>query len=164
MKKEPVINSSNGVLGLKPSLVEVALAASKAPRRRSVQKGLAAVIRTCRFREAFSTTHFTLTVRPKINDHTDQVIYRWVGPLIEKGRHQGTQWIYQQPDFDAAMGKGPGERFQRPFPRKAYEAKYDVEYLQDRNRCDSTVEVLGQEVPEDLRPEETVDAGADLIC
>ena len=61
------------------------------------------------------------------------------------------------------MDHGTSELLQRPFPREAYYPKDDIKDLQDRDRFDSAIKVLGQEVPEDLGPEEAVDASGDLI-
>ncbi len=48
----------------------------------------------------------------------------------------------------------PGDESKRPFPRKEEDAEHKVDDLQDREWLYCKVEVLGEEVPEDLRPEE----------
>lgn len=55
------------------------------------------------------------------------------------------------------------EQRQRPFPRQADDAQDDVDDLQDGERLHGRVEVLGQEVPEDLGPEEGFQRGGYLV-
>ena len=52
---------------------------------------------------------------------------------------------------------------QRPLPCKYYDTKDEIDDLENRNRLYSTVEVLGEKVPEDLRPEEAMDSCSYLI-
>jgi hypothetical protein len=56
-----------------------------------------------------------------------------------------------------------GEQGQWPFPGDTDYAEDDVENLQDGNGLDGAIEVLGEEIPEDLGPEETVEAGSYLV-
>ena len=51
-----------------------------------------------------------------------------------------------------------------PFPRQTQHAHEEVDDLQGGNRLDGAVEVLGQEVPEDLGPEEGFNGSAYLVC
>lgn len=60
--------------------------------------------------EKFLTTYLALTVGPEIGHHADYVIKRRIGPLIEKGRHQSAHWIHHQPNLNAPVRKGPGDR------------------------------------------------------
>lgn len=62
------------------------------------------------------------------------------------------------------MQTGAREESQRPFPAKTDDAQDDVEDLQGGNLRDGRIQVLGEEVPEDLGPEDGLDAGADLVC
>ena len=77
---------------------------------------------------------------------------------------------------------GDNER-QRVFPRQAQQAKQNVEDLQSRERLHSTIECAAEDtsqlaipstgkrlgnllcphIPEDLGPEDAVDAGGDLV-
>lgn len=56
-----------------------------------------------------------------------------------------------------------GERGERPLPGQRDEAEKQVEDLQERDGADGVVEVGGEEVPEDLRPEEAFEGGGDLV-
>jgi len=60
--------------------------------------------------------------------------------------------------------RGPSNESQRPFPSKHEETEDEVDDLEDRQRLHSQVEVFGEEVPEDLRPEEAFDCCCYLIC
>jgi hypothetical protein len=51
---------------------------------------------------------------------------------------------------------------QRPFPSEHDETEDDVNYLEGRDGFDCSIEVLGEEIPEDLGPEDSVDAGYEL--
>jgi hypothetical protein len=50
-----------------------------------------------------------------------------------------------------------------PFPRQTQDAEQDIYDLQDWERLDGGVEVLSQEVPEDLGPEEGFESSGYLI-
>lgn len=56
-----------------------------------------------------------------------------------------------------------GDEGKRPLIATADNAEDHVDDLERGNRFDGTVEVLGEEVPEDLGPEEAVEACCDLI-
>ena len=51
-----------------------------------------------------------------------------------------------------------------PFPGKTEDTEEKIDDLKDGRRLDGTVEVLCQEVPEDLGPEEAFERGSDLVC
>ena len=61
------------------------------------------------------------------------------------------------------MQRGPRERLERPLPGEGEEAEEQVDDLQDREGLHGGVEVLGQEVPEDLGPEEAFERGGALV-
>jgi len=53
--------------------------------------------------------------------------------------------------------------FQRPLVRQCDECEDEVERLEDRYGFDGGIEVLGEEVEEDLGPEECFQCGSDLV-
>lgn len=61
------------------------------------------------------------------------------------------------------MDEGAGHEAERPLPRQPCEAEDEIGDLQDRDRLDSAVKGLGQEVPEDLGPEEALKSSGDLV-
>ena len=61
------------------------------------------------------------------------------------------------------MQAATGEESDGPLPRQAQDAHQDVDNLEGGHGLDGAVEVLGQEVPEDLGPEEGFDGGAYLV-
>lgn len=117
-----------------------------------------------------SETHLALTVGPEIDTHPDEVVDPRVRPLVQQQRRQRTQRVHDQPRLDAPMhdrlGKPGGARqryVERPFPSEGEDAEDEVEGLEDGNRVDGAVEVGGEEVPEDLGPEEAFEGGGDLV-
>lgn len=61
------------------------------------------------------------------------------------------------------MESSSGNKAERPFVGNAEEAKEEVEDLEGGNRLDSAVEILGEEVPENLGPEEAMDSSQNLV-
>lgn len=62
------------------------------------------------------------------------------------------------------MERRAGNEAERPLIGEAYKAQDEVDYLECRHGLDSAVQVLGEEVPEDLGPEEALDGGSQLVC
>jgi len=58
---------------------------------------------------------------------------------------------------------GAGDELQWPFVGQAHEAEDEVYDLKSGERLDGAIEVLGEEVPEDLGPEEAFNRGTDLV-
>jgi len=56
-----------------------------------------------------------------------------------------------------------GDESEWPFPCEHDESEEHVDALEDGEGLHCWVEVLREEIPEDLGPEETVETGADLI-
>jgi hypothetical protein len=61
----------------------------------------------------------------------------------------------------SALRKAP--KLERPFPKKTYDAEDEVDDLEDRDWLDCTVEILCEEVPKYLGPEEAFERGCYLI-
>lgn len=57
-----------------------------------------------------------------------------------------------------------GEVLERQLPCDAEDTEEEIDDLEDGYRLDSAIEVLGNEVPENLRPEEALYRGGDLVC
>lgn len=62
------------------------------------------------------------------------------------------------------MDRGARNLLKRPLPSECEEAEEQVDGLEDGYRLDGAVEVLGEEVPEDLRPEEALESCGYLVC
>ena len=62
------------------------------------------------------------------------------------------------------MHRCAGQVPERPFPGEAEDAEEEVEALEDGDGFDDGVEVDGEEVPEDLGPEEAFYGGGNLVC
>ena len=56
-----------------------------------------------------------------------------------------------------------GEDWKRPFPAEAEKGEEEVYGLEEGDGADGGVEVGGEEVPEEFGPEETFDAGEELV-
>ena len=62
------------------------------------------------------------------------------------------------------MEWGQGHEVKRPFHRKGKDAEHNIDDLQVREGLDKDVEIRGEDVPEDLGPEETLDTSTNLNC
>lgn len=61
------------------------------------------------------------------------------------------------------MDGGAGDELQWPFVGQAHETENEVDDLKSGEGLDGAIEVLGEEVPEDLGPEEAFNGGSNLV-
>jgi len=61
------------------------------------------------------------------------------------------------------MKGSAGDESQWPFPGEDNDTKEEVDDLEDGDRLYGSIEVLGEEIPEDLGPEETFHCSSDLV-
>lgn len=61
------------------------------------------------------------------------------------------------------MHSGAGEPGKRILPCQAEQAKEEINDLEEGHGSHGAVEVGGEEVPEDLRPEKALERGGDLV-
>jgi hypothetical protein len=109
------------------------------------------------------TDDLSFTVRPKVDDHSHEVIEAGVGALVDKEGGEREKRESGQAGLDAAVDGRAGHEFQRPLPRQHSEAHEDVEDLQYRRRFHGRVEALGEEIEENLGPEDALKAGNNLV-
>ena len=62
------------------------------------------------------------------------------------------------------MQRRAGQDAKRQFLHEYEDTEDQVDGLENGERFYCQVEVLGEEVPEYLRPEEAFDSGCDLVC
>ncbi len=107
-----------------------------------------------------------LAVRPEVDAHADQVVDARVRALVQQQRAQAGERVDGQPRLDTPVhGRlGEGEQGKGPFPGEGEDAEQEVDDLEDRDGAHGGVEIGGEEVPEDLGPEETFEGGGDLVC
>lgn len=109
------------------------------------------------------TNHLSLTVCPEIDDHGDQVVEAGVGALVGENGSQGEQGQRGEAGLEAAVDAGAGDEDEGVLPCDHPQAHDQVDDLQYRERLHCRVERLGQEVEEDLGPEEALESGGDLV-
>ncbi len=109
------------------------------------------------------STYLPFAKRPEIHPQADQVIDPRIGALIQQQRHQAADGIYDQPGLDAPVHGAAGDERQRPFPGETDDAQDEIENLEDGDGAHSAVEGFGEEIPEDLGPEEPFQGGGDLV-
>jgi hypothetical protein len=61
------------------------------------------------------------------------------------------------------MHSRSSNRTEGPFPREHDEPEEDIDDLKDRNRFYGSIEVFGEEIPEDLGPKDTVNTSYELV-
>ena len=61
------------------------------------------------------------------------------------------------------MYRGAGHILKRPFVGKSDDGQDQIDRLEDRDGFYGFVEVLGEEVEEDLGPEEAFERGRDMV-
>nr|POE80010.1 hypothetical protein CFP56_08076 [Quercus suber] len=110
------------------------------------------------------TTHLSFAVCPEIHHHRDHVVQSRVGALIQQHRHQRRQRQPDQSRDHASVQRGAGQPSQRPFVGQADERDDEVDDLQGGEGFDGGIEVLGEEVEEELGPEEAFERRGELIC
>lgn len=108
-------------------------------------------------------SYLAFTVSPKVHHHADNVVEAGVCALVNEKCTQRTERIHDEACFNGAMQTAAGEQRQWPFPGDTDYAEDNVENLQDGNGLDGAIEVLGEEIPEDLGPEEAVETGGYLV-
>ena len=108
-------------------------------------------------------TYLSLAERPEIHHQADAVVDGRVGGLVEQRGRERAERVQHQPGLDAAVQRGPREWLERPLPSEGEEAEEQIDDLQDGEGLDGAVEVLGQEIPEDLGPEEAFERGGALV-
>jgi len=111
------------------------------------------------------TTYLPLGVGPEIHDLPHQVVQGRVGALVHEHRRQAGERPQYQPDLDAPVHRGAGEAedVEGPLVAERDEAEQQVERLEDGDGLHGAVEVVGEEVEEDLGPDESFYAGGYLI-
>jgi len=108
-------------------------------------------------------SHLSLAISPEIDAHANEIVERGIGTLIEQHSNQSGERVEDQAGLDGTVQGGAGDEAQRPFVGHAEDSEEQVHDLEGGNGLYGAVEVLGGEVPEDLGPEEAVEAGADLV-
>ena len=108
-------------------------------------------------------SYLAFAIRPKVGHHTDNVVETRVCALVDEKRTQRTHRVDNQAGFDRAMQSSTGEQRKWPFPCETNNSEDHVENLQYGYGLDSAIEVLSEEIPEDLGPEEAVESSAYLI-
>jgi hypothetical protein len=112
-------------------------------------------------------TYLSLAIRPEIHHHAHDVIDGRIGTLVQQRRGQDGHWKDHQSSFNTTVDSGSSNKTKRPFPSKHDDTKDDVDYLKRGDGFDGSIEVLGEEIPEDLGPEDAVNTGYELpwkIC
>jgi hypothetical protein len=83
--------------------------------------------------------------------------------LVDEQRAQGAQRVDDQAGFNGAVEAGACEEGKWPFPHESDEAENHVDDLEYGEGLDGAIEVFGEEIPEDFRPEEGFERGCYLI-
>ncbi|MCJ1471027.1 hypothetical protein MMC07_009675 [Pseudocyphellaria aurata] len=108
--------------------------------------------------------HLALAKGPEIYAHANEVINARICALVEQQRGQTADWVDDETGLDATMHGGVGEPGKWILPGETQDAEEQVDDLQDGDRPHRAVEVGGEEIPEDFRPEEAFEGGGDLVC
>lgn len=98
-------------------------------------------------------THLTLGISPEIYGQSDQIIQRWICGLIHQGARQAAKRQPQHPRFYTLVYCPARDIPYRPFVSECEDGYQEIDHLQDRDGFNGDVKVLGQPVPEKLRPE-----------
>lgn len=109
-------------------------------------------------------TYLAFAVGPEICNHANNVVKTGVRALVYQEGDECADGIDNKTGFDRSMETATSKQANGPFPRQTQHAHEEVDDLQSGNRLDGAVEVLGQEVPEDLGPEEGFNGSAYLVC
>jgi hypothetical protein len=113
---------------------------------------------------ALCSTYLAFAVCPEVGAHANNVIQSGIRALIYQERDESAQRVDDETCFNRPVQAGAREETQGPLPAQPDNAQDDVEDLESGDLGHSAVEVLGEEVPEDLGPEDGFNAGAYLVC
>lgn len=117
------------------------------------------------FRESprFRTYDLALAIGPEICHHADNVVQSRIGALVDQESTEGAEWVNDQAGFDGAVQTRAGDEGEWPFVCDAKKSQEEVDDLEGWDGSYGGIEVLGQEVPEDLRPKEGFDCSSYLV-
>ncbi|KAH6610863.1 hypothetical protein Trco_000883 [Trichoderma cornu-damae] len=86
-----------------------------------------------------------------------------IGRLVHEQAGEGREGEHGEAELDGPVDAGAGNEGEGPFQGEHGHAQEQVDDLEDGGGLDGGVERLGEEVPEDLGPEEALDSGANLV-
>lgn len=109
------------------------------------------------------STYLAFAVCPEVRNHADNIVQTGIGTLVYQEGNERAEGVDNEASFDGAMQSRTGEHSERPLPCETDDTHDDVDDLKDRYGLNAAIEILGQEVPEDLGPEEGFDCRADLV-
>lgn len=107
--------------------------------------------------------NLSLAICPEIRNHADDVVQARVCALVDEQCAQCAERVDNQTGLNGAVQTGTGEQWQWPFPGERDDAEEQVDDLQNWEGFHGRIEVLGEEVPEDLGPEEGFESSGYLI-
>ena len=107
--------------------------------------------------------HLAFAVGPEVGHHSDDVIESGVCALVDEEGTQGAQRVHDEACLDGAVQTSSGDEGEGVLHGDAGESEDQVDDLQDGEGLDGTVEVLCEEVPEDLWPEEGLEGSSHLV-
>lgn len=108
-------------------------------------------------------TYLAFAESPEICTHAHQIIQARIRRLVHEQAGECGQRENGKAELDGSVDAGAGEQGQRPLQSDHGDAEDEVDDLEDGEGLDHDVERVGEEVPEDLGPDEALDGGADLV-
>jgi hypothetical protein len=109
-------------------------------------------------------THLSLAISPEVHAQPNSIVDGRVSRLVQQRSRESRHGQHDQPGLDAPVQGRAGNEAKRPLPGDHEDAEDEVDDLQEGEGLDGAVEVLGQEVPEYLGPEEAFKGGCYLVC
>ena len=103
-----------------------------------------------------SKTNLSLAVCPKVHAQPNHLVDGSICPLVDERGSQGGKRENSQTGLETAVKAGSGNEAQWPLPSDEQESEQEVDDLQYRHRLDGGIKGFGEEIPEDLGPEETL--------
>lgn len=107
--------------------------------------------------------YLAFAVGPEVSHHADDVVKTGVGALVDEERDESADGVDNQASFDGSVEARAGKETDGPLPGQTDKTHDDVDDLEYGKGLDGAVEILGQEVPEDLGPEEGFDSCGYLV-
>jgi hypothetical protein len=84
--------------------------------------------------------------------------------LVHEQTGKRREGKHGEAELDRSVDAGAGDEGKRPLQGDHSQTEEQVDDLEDGDGLDCGIERFGEEVPEDLGPEEALDGGADLVC
>ena len=107
-------------------------------------------------------SHLAFRKSPEVSGQCKNMITRRIGALVDQTCGSRSDGDPHQSEGNASVEWSLSHELERPLHRKREDSEHNVDDLQVWEGVNEDIEVAGEDVPEDLGPEEAFNTGTDL--